>query len=89
MSQLSGGEQALVRVALYVGLAAANGQRLLLLDEVDQNLDSDRVAKVRELLCERDGVQTIAATHSSSFALFAGQLIGLSGGRAFWVVSDE
>lgn len=45
-SELSGGEQALVRLALTISIARLNNQRLLLLDEVDQNLDAERVDKV-------------------------------------------
>ncbi|CAL6001937.1 Putative_chromosome segregation protein SMC [Hexamita inflata] len=92
ISQVSGGEKALVRICYYLALAEVLDWKILILDEIDQNLDADKVGHVKELLMHAKQ-QILVVTHNTHLASGFEQLIGVSRkeeqpSQIWWIVND-
>ena len=79
MHMLSGGEQAMVAVALMLALFRHNPAPFCILDEVDAPLSDDNLRRFCEIVVEMsDAVQFIVVTHSKITMEHVDQLIGVT-----------
>jgi chromosome segregation protein len=80
---LSGGQQALVAVALNLSLHEADGGAICLFDEIDAALDSQRVKALADHVCTRKETQSVFVSHRRELIEASGRLLGtytLNGG---------
>ena len=79
MHMLSGGEQAMVAVALMLALFRHNPAPFCILDEVDAPLSDDNLRRFCEIVVEMsDAVQFIVVTHNKITMEHVDQLIGVT-----------
>ena len=79
MHMLSGGEQAMVAVALMLALFRHNPAPFCILDEVDAPLSDDNLRRFCEIVVEMsDAVQFIIVTHNKITMEHVDQLIGVT-----------
>ena len=74
---LSGGQQALVAVALNLSLHEADGAPFCLFDEIDAALDTQRVQALAEHVRSRNGSQSIFVSHRRELIEASGRLLGV------------
>ena len=67
---LSGGQQALVAVALNLALREADGAPLVLFDEIDAALDTQRVHALAQYVQRKGGAQTVFVSHRLCSCIF-------------------
>ena len=73
---LSGGQQALVAVALNLALREADGASLVLFDEIDAALDTQRVQALADYVRQKSSVQTVFVSHRKELIEASGRLLG-------------
>ena len=74
--QLSGGQQALVAVALNLSLHEADGAPFCLFDEIDAALDTQRVQALAHHVCSKGSTQCVFVSHRRELIEAAGRLLG-------------
>ena len=74
--QLSGGQQALVAVALNLALHEADSSPFCLFDEIDAALDTERVQALAKHVRTRVSSQTLFVSHRKELIEASGRLIG-------------